>query len=143
MEKTLCIRPPVVWKVPLSLLLFAMTVLFTTQLVFDWQNLNARQSILYVFMTGFFIVGGIDYWQRIYEFNERNIRVRFFFFWKIYPLPSQIKIKVSALKQTLIVDSESNRIILLIPKDYFSQGKLPEQLGKFYSCLGREQLIND
>ena len=65
------------------------------------------------------------------------IRKRSFFQWRDVPLTGLISFEVTSTRQIRILDAHSRERILEIPKEYWSDGKLLQDLKEFYRGHGR------
>ncbi|MEW6737030.1 MAG: hypothetical protein AB1489_37435, partial [Acidobacteriota bacterium] len=84
----------------------------------------------------------IDYAQRVYIFYQHEVRVRYFFFWRVYPLPEKIDIERSYYsehykyrghyKTTLINPDTKRRIVSIYENGAMIVDPPLYELGRFY-----------
>ena len=127
------IRPSAPWIVALGFGGVVLSGLLATGLVLNWGQFTLLGHIWV--SIGIVAVGlpTVDFLQRRYIFGRREIRVRYLGIWKQYRLESGVHIKVDRLRRTLVVDNDSGRTILRIPREFWRGGNLPATLERLYA----------
>lgn len=131
------IRPSFWWKVFLVFFAFGFSGLSVWFLMIRRAELTLAGQLLTGSTTLFFVVLGVDYFQRIYLFRPDEVKIRYLFIWKTYKLPSLIVVTESDLKETVLWNASSQTQILRVPRDYYRRGALPKQLQVFYKGCRR------